>query len=88
VKLLWAKEAWEDYLFWQAHDRQMLELINSLLRETLRHPFVGPGKPEPLKGALSGWWSRRIDREHRLVYRVKGKGEEQFIEVAQCRFHY
>ncbi|HKY96206.1 MAG TPA: Txe/YoeB family addiction module toxin [Kiloniellales bacterium] len=88
MRLLWASEAWTDYLHWQANDPWMLLRVNELLREAMRQPFGGIGKPEPLKGAWSGWWSRRIDREHRLVYRVVGKGAEQHIEVAQCRFHY
>ncbi len=66
----------------------MLERINALIKECTRDPFRGTGKPEPLSGNLTGWWSRRIDREHRLVYRVSGKGEVQALEVAQCRYHY
>lgn len=66
----------------------MLARLNLLLRECLRDPFRGVGKPESLGGNLAGWWSRRIDREHRLVYRVSGKGEAQAPEVAQCRYHY
>ncbi len=64
------------------------EDADELLKECMRDPFRGTGKPEPLGGNLSGWWSRRIDREHRLVYRVTGKGETQALEVAQCRYHY
>lgn len=66
----------------------MTDRINALLSDTMRDPFRGLGKPEPLKGELSGWWSRRITAEHRLVYRCKGTGTEQRIEVAQCRDHY
>ncbi len=71
-------------------DRRLKELarVNALLKKCMRDPFRGTGKPEPLGGNLSGWWSRRIDREHRLVYRVTGKGEAQPLEVAQCRYHY
>ena len=80
--------AWEDYLYWQVEDAKGLDRLNGLLKECMRDPFRGTGKPEPLAGNLSGWWSRRIDREHRLVYRVSGKGEAQALEVAQCRYHY
>jgi toxin YoeB len=76
--------AWEDYVWWQQEDRQTLARINSLLRECQRAPFHGTGKPEPLKGNLKGFWSRRIDREHRLVYRATSDA----IEVVACRFHY
>lgn len=80
--------AWEDYRHWQAHDVKMLENLNALIEECRRSPFKGTGKPEPLAGNLSGWWSRRINQEHRLVYRVTGIGEEQTLQVAQCRYHY
>jgi toxin YoeB len=62
--------------------------VNTLIEECRRDPFKGTGKPEPLGGNLSGWWSRRISHEHRLVYRVAGSGEEQVLQVAQCRYHY
>lgn len=88
MKLVFWPTAWEDYLHWQAEDEKMLERVNDLLRECRRNPFRGVGKPEPLGGNLSGWWSRRINREHRLVYRVTGKGDAQALEVAQCRYHY
>jgi toxin YoeB len=84
VRLLFADEAWEDYLYWQTHDRRILERINALIRETQRSPFTGIGKPEPLKHALAGFWSRRITDEHRFVYRVEGKA----LLIAQLRFHY
>ncbi len=80
--------AWDDYLHWQANDPKMLARLNGLLVECQRHPFKGTGKPEPLKGNLAGWWSRRIDLEHRLVYCVTGAGEKQALEIAQCRYHY
>jgi toxin YoeB len=73
-----------DYLHWQATDKAMLRKLNRLIEECLRHPFEGTGKPEPLKGDLSGFWSRRIDREHRLVYRVTPTA----LEIVQCRYHY
>ncbi len=88
VKLTFATNAWADYLHWQAADANTLTRINSLIEECRRHPFKGTGKPEPLKGSLSGWWSRRITGEHRLVYRVKGTGDDQVLEIAQCRYHY
>jgi toxin YoeB len=84
VKLVFADEAWEDYLYWQKQDRKLVERINKLIRETQREPFSGVGKPEPLKHALSGFWSRRITDEHRMVHRVEG-GQ---LQIAQLRFHY
>lgn len=76
--------AWEHYPYWQAAEPALVKKINRLIGECLRHPFEGTGKPEPLKGDFAGWWSRRIDQEHRLVYRVEG----ETLIVAQCRFHY
>ena len=76
--------AFAQYVEWQRLDRNILTKINRLIAECQRHPFDGTGKPEPLRGDYSGWWSRRIDREHRLVYRVSGN----LLEIAQCRFHY
>lgn len=69
---VWSELAWEDYLWWQAHDRKMLKRINQLIRDIERNPFSGIGKPEPLRGNLSGMWSRRIDQSNRLVYEVSG----------------
>ena len=88
MKLVFSALAWEEYVAWQAEDRNVLERINALIKESLHDQFCGTGKPEPLSGNLSGWWSRRINREHRLVYRVTGSGEAQALEVAQCRYHY
>jgi toxin YoeB len=85
---VFAERAWEDYLYWQASDPNTLARVNQLIRECLRSPFTGVGKPEPLRGDLQGWWSRRITLEHRLVYRLAGKGAAQQLEIAQCRFHY
>ena len=82
--LSWTKEGWDDYLYWQAHNRQLIKRINSLIKEILRTPFEGVGKPEPLKHELSGAWSRRIDQEHRLVYVVN----DESIIIIQCRYHY
>ena len=84
MKLVFSERAWEDYLHWQAQDEKILERVNTLIRETSRTPFQGIGKPEPLRGSLSGWWSRRITQEHRLVYRV----QDGVVEIAQCRYHY
>ena len=88
MKLLWTAHAWEDYLHWQAADRVILERLNTLIADVMRHPFQGIGKPEPLRGELAGWWSRRITGDHRLVYRAAGKGEDMRIEIAACRYHY
>lgn len=82
--LAWTDHAWEDYLYWQKEDMKILEEINDLLEECLRHPFTGTGKPEPLRNNLTGFWSRRITKEHRLVYLP----EDNAIYVLACRFHY
>lgn len=84
MKLVFSEQAWADYLHWQATDRRMLERVNTLLREIARQPFQGIGKPEPLRHALKGYWSRRIDGEHRLVYKI----EADSVLIAQVRFHY
>jgi len=88
VKLQWTEQGWDDYLYWQEHDSDFIQKINVLIKDTRRSPFQGLGKPEPLRNEMAGWWSRRIDREHRLIYRVTGKGEAQALEIAACRFHY
>ena len=88
MKLVFADQAWDDYLYWQEADRKTLKRVNALIEECRRNPFKGTGKPEPLRGDLQGWWSRRITQEDRLVYRVAGKGKDQRLEIAQCRFHY
>lgn len=88
MKLLWTNDAWDDYLYWQANDKETLDKVNELIKECRRDPFRGKGKPEALKGDLQGWWSRRINREDRLVYRVSGSGAGQQLEIAQCRYHY
>ncbi len=88
MKITFSREAFEHYLHWQQADAKMLSRINDLLIATMRQPFTGIGKPEPLRNELSGFWSRRITQEHRLIYRVTGKGNEQTLEVAACRFHY
>lgn len=87
-RLAWTPEAWADYLHWQGTDKATLKRINQLIRDIMREPFGGLAKPEPLKGDLSGWWSRRITAEHRLVYRIEGNCEARTLVVAMCRFHY
>jgi toxin YoeB len=84
MKLIFAETAWEDYLYWQAQDKRMVKRINDLVLAITRDPFVGIGKPEPLKHAFSGYWSRRINDEHRIVYRVGGDS----LLIAQLRYHY
>jgi toxin YoeB len=84
MKKVFADQAWEDYLFWQVQDRKILKRINELIKETERSPFEGIGKPEPLKHSLAGYWSRRINDEHRMVYKV----EDGSLLLAQLRFHY
>ena len=88
MKLVFADRAWEDYLHWQSADANVLARLNALIKECQRTPFTGTGKPEPLKGDLKGWWSRRVTLEDRLIYRVSGGGVAQQLEIAQCRFHY
>lgn len=82
--LSWAQHAWDDYLYWQKLDKKMLKRINTLIKDIQRQPFEGLGDPEPLKHNWSGYWSRRIDREHRLVYRVT----DEAIIIVQARYHY
>ena len=84
MKLVFADAAWDDYLYWQQHDRKTVQRINQLIQATRREPFAGIGKPEALKHALAGFWSRRITDEHRLVFRVEGDA----LQIAQLRFHY
>lgn len=88
MRLVFSPSAWADYLHWQATDKDVLARTNELIRDALRSPFAGIGKPEPLSGTLKGWWSRRITREHRLVYRVSGSGETQSLEIVACLFRY
>ncbi len=84
MKLIFAEKAWEDYLYWQKTDKKMLNRINTLIKDIRRDPFDGIGKPEPLKHALSGYWSRRINDEHRIVYKI----QQDSLLVAQLRYHY
>lgn len=84
MNIVFSDHAWEDYLHWQKNDRNFLKRINTLIKEISRNPRVGIGKPEPLKHALSGYWSRRINDEHRIVYKVEGDS----LFIAQLRYHY
>ena len=84
MKLIFAEKAWEDYLYWQKTDKKILKRINALAKDIQRDPFEGIGKPEPLKHALSGYWSRRINDEHRIVYKI----HQDSILIAQLRYHY
>ena len=84
MKLIFSEQAWEDYLYWQKTDKKLLERINALVKDISRSPFAGIGKPEPLKNALSGYWSRRINDEHRIVYKIA----DGSMLLAQLRYHY
>jgi len=84
VKIVFAETAWEDYLYWQQTDKQLLKRVNALIKDISRSPFSGIGDPEPLRHNWSGFWSRRINKEHRLVYTV----EHTSLLIAQCRYHY
>ena len=88
MNVQFSSQSWAEYLDLLAHDAKLSAKLHTLIEECHCHPFKGTGKPEPLGGTLSGWWSRRISHEHRLVYRVAGSGEEQVLQVAQCRYHY
>jgi toxin YoeB len=89
MDLRFTAAGWRDYQIWITADPAGLRRLNALIEDARRMPFRGLGKPEPLKGDLAGWWSRRITGEHRLVYRVAGKaGHDQRIEIAACRYHY
>jgi len=84
MKFVFTELSWEDYLYWQKNDKQKLKRINELLKDISRNPQQGLGKPEPLKFNYAGFWSRRIDEEHRLIYRVV----DDEIQIAKCRYHY
>lgn len=88
MRLFWASGAWEDYLHWQQTDWNTARRINALIEDARRNPCKGLGKPEPLRGDLAGWWSRRITGEHRLVYRATETGTDRRLEIAACRYHY
>jgi len=83
-RIVWTSAAWQDYVYWQGQDKKPLKRINTLIQETVREPFTGIGKPEPLRENLSGFWSRRIDDTHRLVYTV----ENENLAIITCRYHY
>ena len=84
MKFVFVEESWEDYLYWQKTDKKMLQKINALLKDISKTPFSGIGKPEALKHKYRGFWSRRIDQEHRLIYKI----HEDEIQIVKCRFHY
>lgn len=84
MQKIWDEEAWEDYLYWQTQDKKTLKRINVLIKDIERNKFEGLGKPEPLKHDLSGFWSRRIDEQNRLIYRI----QNDILEISQCRTHY
>ncbi|MEI6167072.1 MAG: Txe/YoeB family addiction module toxin [bacterium] len=84
MKIVFSSQGWEDYLHWQQTDKKLLKRVNDLIKEIVRTPFEGIGKPEPLRHALGGYWSRRINDEHRLVYKVEG----DTVLIAQARYHY
>jgi len=84
MRIVFAENAWEDYLYWQRTDQKILKRVNVLIRDIQRNKHKGLGKPEPLRHSLSGYWSRRTDAEHRLVYKI----ERDAIHIAQARFHY
>lgn len=84
MKLIFAEQAWEDYLYWQKTDRKILARINNIIQEIRREPFSGIGKPEPLRHALAGYWSRRVNDEHRIIYKI----QDNSVLLAQLRFHY
>ena len=84
MRLIWAEDVWDDYLYWQETDKKILKRINRLIKDIQRSPFKGIGDPEPLKYNWTGYWSRRINKEHRLIYKVKNDE----LMIAQCRYHY
>ena len=88
MKVVFSDEGWEEYLHWSSSNPKLLARLNSLIEQCRREPFKGAGKPEPLKGELRGWWSRRLTQEDRLVYRVSGTHPHQALEIIQCRSHY
>lgn len=88
LSLGWEPDGWREYLYWQQTDTRMVSRINDLIKDALRHPFEGIGKPEPLRNQLKGQWSRRITQEHRLVYRIDVAGDRRMLIILQCRFHY
>lgn len=88
MRVSFARKGWADYQHWIATDAKVLGKVNDLIEDIRRSPFKGLGKPEPLRGDRSGYWSRRVTEEHRLIYRVTGTNQDQNVEILQCRFHY
>lgn len=88
MKVSFSDDGWDDYQHWVTADEKTLKRLNVLIEEWRRNPFKGTGKPEPLRENLKGWWSRRINGEDRLIYRVSGAGADQTLEIIQCRLHY
>ncbi len=88
MKIIFSDQGWEDYQHWVNTNDKIRDRVNELIKQSKRTPFKGIGKPEPLRGDLTGWWSRRISQEDRMVYRVSGAGDNQSLEIAQLRFHY
>ena len=88
MKVIFSSQSWDEYVAWQAENPKLAARLNRLIYNTTRDPFRGIGKPEPLRENWKGWWSRRIDDEHRLLYRVTGAGDDQRLEIAQCRYQY
>ena len=88
MNVQFSSRSWAEYSDLRTNEAKLFEKLNALIEECRRHPFKGTGKPEPLGGNLTGWWSRRINHEHRLVYRVMGSVDAQTLQVAQCRYHY
>ena len=88
MKLVFSLQAWDDYRWWADEDRKLRAKIDGLIADCMRSHFKGLGKPEPLKGEFAGQWSRRIDDEHRMIYRVTGMGDSQTLEILKLRYHY
>jgi toxin YoeB len=88
MQIAFTERSWDDYLYWHAHDTDIFQRINTLIKEIKRDPFNGLSKPEPLSGDLAGFWSRRINREHRLIYKVSGSKPHQMVTIMAARFHY
>jgi toxin YoeB len=88
MKKLWFEDAWNDYLFWQRQDKKTRRKIHGLIKDIERNGYHGIGKPEPLKGNFSGWWSVRIDDRNRIVFRISGEGRDRVLEIDQCGSHY
>jgi toxin YoeB len=88
LKVIFSSQSWDEYVAWQAENPKLAARLNGLIYNTTRDPLRGIGKPEPLRENWKGWWSRRIDDEHRLIYRVTGAGDDQRLEIAQCRYQY